>query len=119
MRGRNARFRLEQPLDTPTDTGGRTRAWPNLPEFSGTISPLSAAEQEFWERDIENASFRLIVMGRAIPETHHNKVATKNRVVLKNTRNALSEQEYDIIGVMPHYRRGTIQQFEIILGNIT
>lgn len=119
MRGRNARFRLEQPLDTPTATGGRTRSWPNLPEFNGTISPLSAAEQEFWERRVEVASFRLMVMGRAIPEQHREKVKFSNRVVLKNTRNPLPEQELDIIGVMTHYRRGRLSQFEIILGNIT
>ena len=85
MRGKNARFRLEQPLDTKTATGGRTRTWPNLPEFGGTISPLSAAEQNLWERDVEDASFRLMVMGRAIPEQHREKVAIKNRIVLLNT----------------------------------
>ena len=119
MRGRNAKCRLEQPLDTKTDTGGRTRAWPNLPDFGGTISPLSAAEQEFWERDVEDASFRLMVMGRAIPEQHHDKVTFKSRVVVTNRRNALPEQVYDIIGMMPHYRAGRLRQFEIILGNIT
>lgn len=119
MRGKNARFRLEPPIDTQTATGGRTRQWLNLPEFGGTISPLSAAEQESWERKVENASFRLMVMGRDIPEQHHDKVTAKNRVVLKNTRSSLPEQVYDIIGMLPHYRRGLIAQFEIILGNLT
>ncbi len=119
MRGRNTKCRLEPPLDTQTATGGRTRQWPNLPEFHGTISPLSAAEQEFWERNVEDASFRLMVMGRAIPAQHRDKVTTKNRIVVLNRRNELLEQVYDIIGVMPHARRGRIAQFEIILGNQT
>ncbi len=119
MRGRNAKFRLEPPLDTKTATGGRTRQWPDLPEFGGTLSPLSAAEQEFWERDVADASFRLMVLGRAIPEQHRNQVKFSNRIVLLNRRNPLPEQVYDIIGVMPHYRRGRLAQFEIILGNIT
>jgi len=119
MRGRNTRCRLEPPIDTKTATSGRTRKWPNLPEFGGTISPLSAAEQEFWERDVEDASFRLMVMGRDIPSQHRDKVTFKNRVVVLNTRNDFPEQTYDIIGVMQHSRRGRIAQFEIILGNIT
>jgi hypothetical protein len=119
MRGRNVKCRLEQPLDTKTGTGGRTRKWPNLPDFGGSLTPLSSAEQDFWERDVEDASFRLLVTGRAIPAEHHDKVAFKNRVVVTNRRNNLSEQVYDIIGVNPTYRAGRLRQFEIILGNIT
>ena len=119
MRGKNATFKLQPPIDTPTATGGRTRQWPNLPEFAGALSPLSATEQEYWERDEQVASYRLRVMGRAIPEQHRDKVTFKNRIVVLNSRNPLPEQEYDIIGVNTHYRRGILQQFEIILGKIT
>jgi hypothetical protein len=119
MRGRNAKFRLEPPIDTKTATGGRTRQWPNLPEFGGTLSDLSATEQELWERDAQVAALRLNVMARAIPSQHRAKVTAKNRVILLNRREDLPEEEYDIIGVMRHRRRGRINQFEIILGKIT
>lgn len=119
MAGRNVRCRLEQPLDTRTSTAGRTRSWPNLPEFGGALSPLSANEQELWERDVEDASLRLCVRGRAIPEQHRDKVTFKNRIVILNRRNPLDETVYDIIGVLRHRRAGRIKQFDIILGKIT
>ncbi len=120
MRGRNAKFRLEQhAIDVKTDTGGRTRQWPDLPDFGGALSPLSANEQELWERDVEVAAFKLNVTGRRIPVEHRDKVAFRNRVVLLNRRNPLREEEYDIIGVKRHYRRGRISMFEITLGKIT
>ncbi len=119
MVGRNVRCRLEQPIDTRTATAGRTRSWPNLPEFGGALSPLSANEQELWERDVEDASLTLRVMGRAIPEQHRDKVTFKNRIVILNRRNPLSEEVYDIIGVKRHRRAGRLRQFEIILGKIT
>ena len=118
MVGRNATFRIEQPLDTQTATGGRTRQWPNMPEFGGNLSPLSASEQELWEREIQDASWKLLVMGRQIPEQHRDKVSYKNRVVLLNKRNPLRDMEYDIIGVKTHYRRGRLSMFEITLGKI-
>ena len=118
MRGKNARCRIERPIDTRTDTGGRTTTWSNLPEFSGSVQPLTAVEAERWERKVESATYRLIVMGRAIPEMHHDKVVEKNRVVLRNRRNALSEEVFDIIGVKKRMRAGRIRQFEIILGEI-
>lgn len=119
MVGRNVKCRLERPLDTRTATGGRTRSWPNLPEFGGALNPLSANEQELWERDVEDASFKLQVMGRAIPEQHRDKVTFKNRIVILNRRNSLEETIYDIIGVNTHRRGGRISRFEIILGKIT
>jgi hypothetical protein len=119
VRGRNAKFRLEPPIDTKTGTGGRTRQWPNLPDFGGSVSPLSATEQDLWERDVEVAALRLNVMARAIPSQHRDKVVSRNRVILLNRREDLSEEEYDIIGVNRHRRRGRINQFEIILGKIT
>ncbi len=119
MRGRNARFRLELPIDTKTATAGRTRQWPNLPEFGGSISPLSANEQELWERNVQDAAFRLNVTARSIPVEHQAKVTFKNRIVILNRRNPLDEEVYDIIGVKRHRRAGRIRQFEIILGNIT
>ncbi len=118
MVGRNARFRLEQPLDTQTATGGRTRQWPNMPEFGGSLSPLSSSEQELWEREINDASLKLLVMARRIPEQHRDKMSYKNRVVLLNRRNPLTEEDYDIIGVKTHRRRGRLSMFEITLGKI-
>lgn len=118
MVGRNARFRLEQPLDTQTATGGRTRQWPNMPEFGGNLSPLSASEQELWEREINDASLKLLVTARQIPEQHRDKVSYKNRVVVLNRRNPLQEETCDIIGVKPHRRRGRLSMFEITLGKI-
>jgi len=119
MAGRNVKCRLEQPIDTRTATGGRTRSWPNLPEFGGSLSPLSANEQELWERDIEDASLKLMVMGRAIAGQHRDKVTFKNRIVILNRRNPLDEEVYDIIGVKRHRRAGRLRLFEIILGKIT
>ena len=119
MRGRNAKFRLEPPIDTKTSTGGRTRQWPNLPDFGGHLSSLSATEQALWERNVEVAAYRLLVMGRAIPEQHRAKVTFKNRVRLFNRRNPLPEEVFDIIGVKRRYRAGRIRQFEITLGKIS
>lgn len=119
MRGRNAQLRLQPPIDTRTDTGGRTRQWPNLPDFGGHLSPLSANEQELWERRTEIAAFKLNVMARAIPAQHRDKVVIKNRIILLNRREDLPEEEYEIIGVMPHRRRGRLSMFEITIGKIT
>jgi hypothetical protein len=58
-------------------------------------------------------------MARAIPSQHRDKVVSKNRIILLNRREDLPEEEYDIIGVNRHRRRGRINQFEIILGKIT
>lgn len=119
MRGRNAKFRLEQPIDTRTGTGGRTRSWPNLPDFGGALSPLSATEVEQWSRETQDATLKLNVMARAIPARHRAKVTFKNRVVLLNRREDEPEVIYDIIGVKKHRRAGRIKLFEIILGKIT
>ena len=118
MRGRNVRCRLEFPRDTRTDTGGRTRIWQQLPEFPAALSPLSASEQEVWEREVQNASYRLIVMGRAIPMEHHDKVIFSSRVVVLNRRNFQQEEIYDIVGVRKYLRAGRIKQFDLILGRI-
>ena len=118
MVGRNARFRIEPPLDTQTATGGRTRQWPNMPEMGGALSPLSANEQELWERDVQDASFRLLVMGRQVPEQHRDNIIYKNRVTILNRRNPVQEQTYDIIGVKPHLKRGRLYMFEIVLGKV-
>jgi hypothetical protein len=119
MRGRNAKFRLEQPIDTRTATGGRTRSWPNLPDFGGSLSDLTATEVERWSRETQDATLRLNVMARAIPVQHRAKVVFKNRVVLLNRREDEAEVIYDIIGVKQHRRAGRIKLFEIILGKIT
>ena len=118
MRGQNVRCRLEEPLDTKTATGGRTRTWPNLPEFPGAMSPLSATEQELWQRNVQNASYKLLVMARSIPEQHRDKVTFKNRIVVINSRNALPDEVYDIVGVNIHRRAGRLSIFEIILGKV-
>ncbi len=119
MRGRNAKFRLEPPIDTKTSTGGRTRQWPNLPDFGGHLSPLSDSEQELWERRAAVGAFKLNVMARSIPAQHRDKVVIKNRVILLNRREELPEEEHDIIGVKPHRRRGRLSMFEITLGKIS
>lgn len=118
MTGKNAKFRLEQPLDTRTGTGGATRAWPNLPDFYGNLGQLSASEQELWERDGQDAAFKLTVSGRQIPAQHHDKVRFDSRVILLNRRNELPETTYVINGVKKHLQAGRIRLFEIMLGEI-
>ena len=118
MRGRNCRCRLEQPLSTRTATGGRTRTWPNLPEFGGNLSPLGGTEIAQWERETQTATHQLIVMGRDIPEQHRDKVTFKNRIVVLNRRNPLEETVYDILNVSTSRRAGRLCKFEIILGKI-
>ncbi len=118
MRGRNVRFRLEKPTDTRTATGGTTRTWPLLPEFSGAMTPLSAMEQSLFDRETVIATEKLLVMGRSIPEQHREKVREKNRITILNRRNPLDERTYDIIAVKPYKRGGRISIFEITLGDI-
>jgi head-tail adaptor len=118
MRGRNVRCRLEQPMDTRTATGGTTRKWSLLPEFGGTISPISAQEQALFDRETVIATEKLLVMGRSIPEQHREKVKEKNRITIRNRRNSLDERTYDIISVKRHRLGGRISRFDITLGDI-
>lgn len=118
MRGQNVRCRLELPLETRIATGGRTRQWPHMPEFGGSLSQLSATEQELWERRVERASYRLSIMARSIPRRYRDNIKIKNRIIILNDRNELNEEIYDIVGVELRRRARRINRYELILENI-
>ena len=58
------RLSLEQPLDTPDDIGGVTRAWTRVDDIWAQVKPAAGAENFVGEREESAITHRVLIRWR-------------------------------------------------------
>jgi len=116
MRGTNVTCILQKPTQSASlisDSGKTT--WESVVEFNAAFWPVSAQEKLLYNREATESIYRLLISYWDIGDKNAAEMNEKNRIVILNTRNQLSPQTFDIIGVEAPRIANKIRHFELTL----
>lgn len=112
-------FSLQAPTQTRTATSGADYTFAEVTTFNGSLEPLTTAEINAFQREIEVYTHLSIIGYEEIGDSFATSLIPKNIVVVANADNQLASETFNIIGFEPQrYPGNKIATFEIMLRKV-